>query len=81
MFLLLFLGCAEVTQTPACASFVACVGARDAARGATTDVVRFEPAGECWGTPAGADLCDRACVNGLAWLRESEPDLPEACAP
>lgn len=81
MFFLILFGCAEVTQTPACSSFVACVGARDEASGATTDVVRFEPNGDCWGTPAGADLCDRACENGLAWLRETEPNLPAECAP
>lgn len=81
MVLWVLLACTEVVQTPACAAFVACVGARDAARASSSDVVRFEPGGECWGTPAGADLCDRACENGLAWLRESEPDLPEACVP
>lgn len=80
MLLLLLLGCAEVVQTPACAAFVSCVRATDAAQGVTTDVVRFEPAGECWGTPAGADLCDRACVNGLDFHRRRFPDVAE-CAP
>ena len=79
MILLLLLACAEVAQTPACASFVACVAARDAEQGATTDVLRFEPSGACWGSPAGADLCDRSCENGLAWLRDTEPNPPEAC--
>lgn len=78
--LLLLLACAEVTQTPACERYVACLDARDAARGTTTDMLRFEAAGDCWGTPAGADLCDRACANGLTWLLESETDLPEVCS-
>jgi hypothetical protein len=79
--LLLLLGCAEVSQTPTCEEYVACLGARDEARGTTTDMLRFEAQGDCWGSPAGADLCDRACTNGLAWLQESETDLPEACSP
>lgn len=79
--LLLLFACADVSQSPACATYVSCVEARDAARGSSTDLLRFQPDGECWGTPAGADLCDRACTNGLAWLQESETDLPEVCTP
>jgi hypothetical protein len=76
----ILLACApEVEQTPACATFVACQSARDEASGTTTDTVRFTPAGECWGTPAGQDLCDRACTNGLAFLRDRYTDLPDAC--
>lgn len=78
MFLTLLLACAEVVQTPACAEFVACVEATDAARGATTDVVRFQPDGDCWGSPAGAELCDHACVNGLPVHKARFPDV---CAP
>lgn len=81
MLLLLTLACAEVTQTPACAQYVACVEAKDAAAGTTTDLVRFQPQGECWGSPAGADLCDRACVNGLEFERSRTTDAPDACAP
>jgi hypothetical protein len=79
LLLTLLLGCAEVTQTPSCADFVACVDARDAADGAETDTLRFEPTGDCWGSPDGQALCDRACSSGLEWLRESYDDLPEAC--
>lgn len=79
--LMLLLGCAEeVTQTPACERYVACLDARDEQRGTTTDMLRFEAEGDCWGSPAGADLCDRACSNGLSWLLESETDLPEVCS-
>lgn len=80
MLFLLLLACAEVVQTPACAAFVSCVRASDAAQGITTDLARFEPEGECWGTPAGADLCDRACVNGLGFHARRFPDVT-ACAP
>lgn len=78
MALLLLFACAsEVTQTEACAQFVSCAQARDP----DVDTLRFEAAGDCWGSAAGADLCDRACVNGLAFLRDTEPTLPDACAP
>lgn len=78
MALLFLLACSpEAAQTEACARFVSCVHARDPA----VDTLRFEAAGDCWGSPAGADLCDRACVNGLAFLRSAEPTLPDACAP
>ena len=79
--LFLLVACApEVEQTPACAAYVSCLAARDAADGTTTDTVRFAPQGECWGTPAGQDLCDRACENGLIWLRERVDGLPAECA-
>lgn len=78
MFLLFFLSCTEVVQTPACAQFVACVQATDASRGTTTDVLRFAADGDCWETPAGADLCDHACINGLIFQQQRFPDV---CAP
>lgn len=79
MILTLLLACApEVVQTPACAEFVACVEATDASRGTTTDVVRFQPGGDCWGSPAGSELCDHACVNGLPIQKARFPDV---CAP
>lgn len=80
MLLLLVLACAEVSQTDACARYVACIQAKDTDAGTTTDVVRFQPEGECWGTPAGADLCDRSCVNGLAFERTRAADAPAECA-
>lgn len=70
----------EVTQTPACASFVACAIARDAELGLETDVARFDAAGDCWGSPAGQQLCDEACDNGLTFLRERYSALPPECA-
>ena len=80
LLMLLFACAPEVVQTPACDRFVACQSARDAASGTPTDVARFAADGDCWGTPAGQELCDRACVNGLAFLRESYPNLPTECA-
>lgn len=82
VFALLLAACApEVVQTEACAAFVTCQAARDAADGTTTDVARFTAGGDCWGSPAGAELCDHACDNGLAFLRERYPALPAECAP
>lgn len=82
MLLPFLIACAaDVSQTPACASFVACSTARDAQLGLETDVARFDAAGDCWGSAAGQKLCDEACDNGLAFLRERYPDLPDACAP
>ena len=76
----LLLACAvDVTQTPACATFVACQRARDAVDGQATDVDRFDRGGDCWGSPAGQELCDHACENGLAFLRERYTDLPDSC--
>ena len=59
---------------------MACQQAIDAQLGQETDLLRFEADGECWGgIEAGAQLCDRSCVKGLEFLRERQPDLPEAC--
>lgn len=78
--IVLLLACApEVVQTPACVQFVACQGARDAVSGDPTDLARFDVGGDCWGSPAGQELCDHACVNGLAFLRERYADLPAEC--
>lgn len=79
MFLLLAACAAPVSQTPDCAAFVACVEATDAARGTSTDLLRFEPEGDCWGSEAGAEICDRACANGLAFHATRFPDQAEAC--
>lgn len=75
------LACAvEVVQTPACAAFVTCTQARDAQSGIETDVARFDAAGDCWGSPAGQQLCSEACDNGLTFLRERYTALPVECA-
>jgi hypothetical protein len=80
--LLLLLACATaVPQTDACASYVACVQATDAARATTTDVLRFDAGGDCWGGPAGAELCDRACIRGLELHAARFPEQAEACTP
>lgn len=81
MLLLLFACAADVSQTPACVSFVACSAARDVQLGLETDVARFGASGDCWGSPAGQQLCDEACDNGLTFLRDRYADLPTECAP
>lgn len=78
--LLLLSGCGPVVQTEACAAYVECLDARDAALGAETDALRFEPTGACWGSAEGATLCTNACERGLTWLRDSYDDLPAECA-
>lgn len=82
MFIFLtLLGCAEVVeQSAACEQYVSCLDARDAELGLQTNTLRFEPNGACWGGAEGAALCDRACDNGLQWLQEADPDLPELCS-
>lgn len=70
-----------VDQRAACAEYVTCIQARDALVGADTDLVRFQPDGECWDGALAADLCERACENGLTWLRERARSLPEECQP
>lgn len=72
---------APIEPTPDCDAFVACTTARDVQLGITTDVVRFQPGGACWGNPEIADLCDRGCRSGMAWLRDAGTDLPSECAP
>lgn len=77
-------GCGEVAleQTPACASYVACIAAKDSVAGTTTNVARFEPDGACWGfSEAAVSLCDRACSAGLSFVREREPGAPSECQP
>jgi hypothetical protein len=73
-------GCGDaVAPAPVCAAYVACVRAGDAARGAATDVARFEEGGACWSGEVGAGRCAEACARGLARLRAQEPaTCPEA---
>ena len=79
--LLMAVGCAQVEQSQSCATYVACIQAQDEVKGIETDLVRFQPDEACWINPDIADLCDRGCVNGLAWMQETMSDLPEECAP
>lgn len=82
LFALLLAGCSQrQPQSEACAAYVSCVAAIDAARGTETDVVRYTPDGDCWGSPPGAELCDESCTRGLDWMAERWDDLPEACTP
>lgn len=81
-WIILLLGCGgPVAQTEACAEYVSCIEARDAALGVSTNLDRFLEGGDCWGGEEGAALCDRACVNGLDWMRSAIDDLPEVCQP
>jgi hypothetical protein len=79
--LALMWGCAEVEQSASCEEYVECIRSRDAVSGVETDLARFEEDGACWGNPEGAGLCDRACTNGLEWMRDEVADLPEECGP
>jgi hypothetical protein len=64
---------------PSCAAFVACVAARDAARGTTTNVARFADGGACWtAAEEGATSCETACARGLEVLARAA-DAPEVC--
>lgn len=59
-------------QSDACAQYVSCLQVRDARLGITTNAVRFEGGGDCWGSEAGAHLCDTACSRGLEFLAQQE---------
>ena len=67
-------------QAAACQHFVACVKELDAQRSMSTNVVRFEASGGCWGSPEGAELCTKACTRGLEVIRRAAP-VPAGCAP
>lgn len=67
-------------QSDSCRAYVACVAARDDARGTSTNVDRFLVDGACWGTAEGAAACDGACNRGLEVLR-SFADAPKECSP
>lgn len=71
--------CGGEPQSTECRQFVACVRALDAQDGRTTNTLRFEPAGPCWGGAAGAKLCTDSCVRGLAYIRRAAT-TPMACA-
>lgn len=72
---------AEVAQSPACDRYTACIRALDELSSRETDVDRFDPGGACWGSEAGATLCDRACTRGLAWESRRTPAPPQECRP
>ena len=74
-------GCAEVEPSASCEEYVACIRSQDAVSGVETDLARFEEGGACWDSPQGAGLCDRACTNGLEWMRDEVLDLSEECGP
>jgi len=67
--------CLGAEQTAACQQFVACVRELDGRDRQTTDAIRFEPDGDCWGGPTIAELCDHACTRGLEPLRATAPPL------
>jgi hypothetical protein len=76
-----FVACIGVPpQSDSCRLYTACVAARDAARGTTTNVDRFLVDGACWGSDVGAAACDGACTRGLDVLR-SFADAPDECGP
>ena len=83
-------GCdTRVDQSASCQQWVSCIEARDQQLGVTTNMVRFLPLttdaddtvvnGKCWDNHELYDLCDKACVAGLAKMPELYDDLPEEC--
>ena len=66
-------------QSPSCGAFVACVAARDADRGVTTNVDRFLEDGACWtASEEGAISCATACSRGLVAIA-AIADAPAVC--
>lgn len=65
-------GCGgRVPQAPVCERFVQCIGKLDAQRGTSTNVVRYQPEGGCWGSALSAELCTPSCERGLEVLERA----------
>ncbi len=76
-----FASCAGgVDQSSACASYVACIEARDDAMGIETNLERFRASGDCWGSEEGGELCTKSCERGLEFYAE-QAGAPGECAP
>ncbi len=69
-----------VTQSPSCATYVACMRALDADAGTTTNLDRFLPGGACWVNSVTGDGCATGCQRGVAWLQARQAPLPAECA-
>lgn len=70
-----------VSQAPVCQAWVACVQARDALAGETTNLDRFVEGGFCWNNSELAEGCTTACERALGRLRQREASLPTECQP
>ena len=73
-------GCGSVEQSGACATYVQCLSERDQALGVSTNALRFEAGGACWGSHEGAELCTTACERGLEFIAAAEASAPEVCS-
>ena len=58
-----------VSQSPACAAYVECIQAQDAAQSRTTNLDRFIGGGSCWVNSETAELCTSGCERGLEWIK------------
>jgi hypothetical protein len=74
----LFAGCwgSPVGQAPECQAWVACVRARDADAGETTDLGRFDDGGFCWNNPTLGEGCTTACRRALTRMTERGECVP-----
>jgi hypothetical protein len=70
-----------VDQSAACAQYVRCIRAVDAANSQTTDLDRYDEGGACWGGEKIGELCTTSCGRALDRMRQREPALPAECAP
>lgn len=77
-----WMGCSShVQQSEDCQALVACARAKDRSAGTTTDVSRYEAEGACWENEGIAELCERSCTRGMAFIRSREPSAPSECLP
>lgn len=77
-----WMGCSShVQQSEDCQALVACARAKDRIAGMTTDVSRYEAEGACWENEEIAELCERSCTRGMAFIRSREPSAPSECRP
>jgi hypothetical protein len=74
-------GCSEasVPQSAACAAFVACIGAIDAAASQTTNLDRYVEGGACWDNQNLGRSCTTSCERTLERMRERVAGLPAEC--
>jgi hypothetical protein len=70
-----------VSQSVECTRYVACIRALDAAQGLTTNLVRFEADGACWGNGEISQLCTTGCSRALERMRDRTAGLPQECTP
>jgi hypothetical protein len=70
---------ASVPQSAACARFVACIEAIDAAQSQTTNLDRYGEGGACWDNQTLGRNCTDSCGRTLERMRERVAALPAEC--